>query len=133
METNAGLRALKSDIAAWELFTFFRDNEEQLGLGEAELYYDFPVLKDLDDDIVISQMLLVSRRHGVIALATSNAASYQAAIEELPKLDENLEHVFSLLYSRLLRNRSLLRNKKELAFPIDAFTFSPFLDTPSTC
>src|SRR5262249_5888875 len=127
MEANASINALKKDRGAWDLFSFLQENQGELGLEEAQLYHDFPILKDLDGEVVISQMLLVSRQHGVMTIAASSAASEQAAIEELPALDEHLEHLFSLIYSRLLRNRGLLKSKIQLAFPINAFTFAPFI------
>ena len=87
METTAGIQAVKRDRAAWELFEFLREKEDILGLEEAQFYHDFPVLKDLDDDVVISKILILSREHGVVIISTSNVSSEQIAIDELRNLE----------------------------------------------
>src|SRR5262249_13592703 len=109
-------------------FEFLREKEDILGLEEAQFYHDFPVLKDLDDDVVISKILILSREHGVVIISTSNVSSEQIAIDELRNLEEQLDHVFRLIYARLLRNKGLLKTRMELAFPINSFIFAPFVE-----
>lgn len=128
MEINLTTRKLTSDKAANDLVNFLSEDQEDLLLTEAELYYDFPILKDLDDDIVISKLLLVSPNHGVILFATSNATSHQNVADEINKLDAELENIFTLLYSRLIRNKALRKSKKELAFATNSMIYAPRVD-----
>lgn len=129
METNFTEKLLHTDPAAWNLVALLQENEDELGLNESQLYFDFPILKDLDEMVVISRLLIVSRQHGIIAVATSNATSLEEANKELPEIDEEVDHVFSLLYSRLVRNKNLRKTKTDLAFPANAILFAPLVPT----
>jgi hypothetical protein len=53
MEINAYDKHLKVDTVAYDLVKFFENNIGELGLEMAQLYYDFPILKNLDESIVI--------------------------------------------------------------------------------
>jgi superfamily I DNA and RNA helicase len=127
MEINVASRTLASDPAAEQLISHLRGNENELGLDEAELYYDFPLFRDTEGSVVVSQVLLVSRQHGVIAFGTSSATSHENVEQELQKIAENLDQVFVLLYSRLIRNKSLRKSQKELLFPTAALLFAPLI------
>lgn len=129
METNFTEKLLRTDPAAWNLVAFLQENEAELELAESQVYFDFPILKDLDEVVVMSRLLIVSRQHGVIAIATSNATSIDDATNELPEIDEEVDHVFSLLYSRLVRNKNLRKTKTDLAFPANAVLFAPLIPT----
>ncbi len=48
MEVNITGRLIERDPLASELIDFLRQRVDKLSLEEAELYYDFPILKDLD-------------------------------------------------------------------------------------
>ena len=128
MEINFAIGKLTSDQAAIDFVNFLNEAQGILHLDEAELYYNFPILKDLDDNVVISKFLLVSPWHGVITIATTNNTRYQSAETEIKRLDEDLENVFSLLYSRLIRNKSLRINKTSLAFEARTLIYAPFLE-----
>ena len=54
MNINSTGKHLESDSAAKTLIDILQKNESSLGLQNAELYYDFPLYKDLDGDVVIS-------------------------------------------------------------------------------
>lgn len=129
MEVNVDDRRLAGDGAVSEMIAFLRDNEANLGLARAQLYYDFPVLKDADGRVVVAKVLLLSQSHGVVAMATTDTASADRAEEELRDTDQELDHVFSLIYSRLIRNRQLRRSKTELLIPASTLIFAPNLDS----
>src|ERR1043165_308362 len=127
MEVNVASRTLASNPAAEQLITHLKANEVRLGLEEAEVYYDFPLFRDSEGAVVVSQVLLVSRQHGVIAFGTSSATSHENVEQEIQKIAENLDQVFVLLYSRLIRNRVLRKSQKELLFPAAALLFAPLI------
>ena len=127
MGVNVASKTLASNPAAQELIEHLRKNQQDLDLEEAELYYEFPLFRDAEGTVVVSQVLLVSRRHGVIAFGTSTATSHENVSQELQKVGENLDQVFVLLYSRLIRNKSLRKSQKELLFPAVALLFAPLI------
>ncbi len=130
MEINVDKKRLK-DPGIIDLVNYLESNEEKLDLASAQLYYDFPILKDVDDTIVIAQVLLISPNHGVIAIATSDSTTYTHFKDEIAEIETKLDNVFSLLYSRLIRNRNLRKSKTELFFSTNTFIFAPLLDKKS--
>lgn len=130
MEINTTGEHVKADPVAWDLIQSLEEKQTELGLGEAQLYYDFPIFKDLDGVVVIAKVLLVSLRHGLIAIGTSDVTSRQEnVLGELQEVNDHLDQVFSLLYSRLVRSKELRRTRAELKFPADAVLFAPLLES----
>jgi superfamily I DNA and RNA helicase len=127
MELNATGKHLDADRAARDLTEILRSNEDELGLKEAQLYYDFPLYKDLDGTLVISKVLLVSPVHGVIAIGTSNVTSREDVSAELLSIENNQDEVFASLFARLIRNNSLRKSRTELLFPTEAVLFAPYI------
>lgn len=128
MNINTTPRVLGKNEIADQLVAYLKQNETELNLNEAEIYYKFPILKDLDEDLAISELLLVSRFHGVVAIETSGCVTTTACTEELRNTDESLENLFSLLFSRLIRNKYLRKSKTELAFPTQATIYAPLVE-----
>jgi superfamily I DNA and RNA helicase len=129
MEINLDEKRLQNDVPSWEMIRFLRDNSSRLKLDNAQLYYDFPVLKDSDDNVIIAKLLLLSQNHGVIVISALDITATQNTEAELTKTDGELEHVFSLIYSKLIRTRQLRKSRTELMVPTNAIIFAPNLDT----
>lgn len=127
MEINAYDKHFKVDNLTFDFVKYIEDNQVELRLENSELYYDFPVFKNLDESIVISKLLLVSMNHGVVIIDTTNVSPRGNASQEIEKIDSNIEQVFSLLYSRLIRSKQLRKSKSktELSFPIQALIYAP--------
>ena len=129
MNINTTERVLQTDQVALNFVEFLKSNEEELNLFNAEVYFDFPIMKDLDDVVVISKLLVVSPNHGIIAISTTNTALKGNFISELRQLDNDLENLFSLIFSRLIRNKILRKSKTELAFSTNIAIFAPYSTT----
>jgi hypothetical protein len=54
-----------------DLIRYFEENQDELGLGISQIYYDFPVLKNLDESIVISKLLLWKNRVIIFGFLTN--------------------------------------------------------------
>ena len=119
MEVNITGRLIERDPLASDLIDFLTGNAYELSLDEAELYYDFPIMKDVEGSVIISKMLLVSRRHGVILIDISDAGSRQKEVstEELEEINAKLGQTYATLYSRLMRNSNLRLRRGELKIP----------------
>jgi superfamily I DNA and RNA helicase len=129
MEMNLEEAFFRNDHPTGEMVSFFQANEDELGLEEAQLYYEFPILKDSDDKIVIAKTLLLSPNHGVIAIDSLSITNIIDTEILLKSADADLEQVFSLIYSRLIRNKSLRKSKTDLLFPTNSIIFAPNLDS----
>lgn len=126
MEINIDRTRLK-ERSIVNLINHFEENEQELGLEDAQLYYEFPIFKNLDNAAAIAKLLLVSPNHGAMVIVESDITQHNDLQHEMDKIDLKSDDIFSLLYSRLLRNRELRRTRKELAFPINIFVFAYLL------
>jgi hypothetical protein len=93
MQINTTGRHLDSDPVVSDLIGFLRSNEVELELSDAQIYYDFPIFKELDGGIVISKVLLVSPRYGVVIIETSDVTSTRNLIKELPQIENHIDRV----------------------------------------
>lgn len=128
MQINTTDRQLQSDPSVANLVDFLRKEQDRLQLSEAQLYYDFPLYKDYDDTVVVSKVMLVSPLHGVVAIGTSKSMRQQEIMDELIAVEEETGRVFDILYSRLIRNSSLKKSRKELKFEATMLIYAPFFD-----
>lgn len=96
---------------------------EELGLDDHVAFYDFPVFRDEHDELLRSQIAIIGPRAGVVLCASTTARDSRQLID----CDERLDRVFNMLYSRMLRTKSLQKNRTELAVPFGAVIFAPSL------
>ncbi|QNQ53414.1 DEAD/DEAH box helicase [Serratia liquefaciens] len=129
MKINADKNKLQTNHEASNLLRHLQDlqTEGALQLDEAELYIDFPLYKDDEDHLVISQLMIVTRFYGVIIFYLSSCNDRNAP-ERLISEDANLEHIYSQIYSRLLKQRNLRKNKRELRISVESFIYAPYLE-----
>lgn len=129
MELSTTRDRLKQDHLASTLFELLESNEIDLKLEGARFYHDFPLYRD-DDQTVVSKVILVSPRHGVFVIGTSGASDGDSA--SLTEADIELDATFGHVHSRLTKQRSLRKDRKNLSFDLDAFIFAPHLEDPDT-
>lgn len=124
MRINAREKSYKSNGVASDLINYLNINEAQLSLQEASLYYDFPIYKDVDGDIVVTQILIISKRHGVILISATDDNDINNLNESNPVISNSLQ-LHSIVFSRLLRNKNLRKSVQVLQFPIESLVFAP--------
>lgn len=97
-----------------------------LKLDDAELFFDFPLYKGDDDNLVISQMLMISPYYGVVIFYASGANDY--SLEQLKKDDRSLERVSGFVASRLIKNDKLRSGMMSFSLPVNNILYSPFIE-----
>ncbi|WP_409310420.1 DEAD/DEAH box helicase [Pectobacterium sp. B1J-3] len=129
MKLNADRNKLFNNTEAGRLFNILNelDQEQKLHLQEAELYYDFPLYKDDEDNLVISPLMLVSRLYGVIIFYLADCHERDAEVI-LKKNDASLENIYSQIYSRLLKQKSLRKSRRELNISVESAIFAPYVN-----
>lgn len=120
MKINSREKSYSGKGGISSFIDYLSTNESRLSLVESSLYYDFPVFKDFDGDLLVTQILVISRQYGLLLVTFNND-------NEIPK-DENfysnIEQLHSVIFSRLLRNKELRKTKTELSFPINSIIFN---------
>ena len=127
MEINVDRKRLR-ERSIVNLINHFEDKEQELGLEDAQLYYEFPIFKDLDDAPAIAELLLLSPNYGAMVISISDLTTHNDLQHEMAKVDSESGNIFSLLFSRLIRNRNLRKSRTELAFPIHIFVYAHLLE-----
>lgn len=129
MKLNADRNKLNNNPEAGRLYNILNElnQEEKLHLHEAELYYDFPLYKDDEDNLVISPLMLVSRLYGIIIFYLSNCHERDAD-NILQQNDSALENIYSQIFSRLLKQKYLRKNRRELNISVESAIFAPYVD-----
>lgn len=125
METSLSTDIGKNPVAQ-ALVELLSEHGGDLELSEANLYYDFPLYRDEEEGgLIATKVLLVSRCHGVFVIGTSDAN--KDAINKLIAENEALDHVFSHVFARLIKNRKLRKSKQELLVPVTVALYAPNL------
>lgn len=97
----------KNDPASRSLVEYLQQNQQQLNLGDAVLYYDFPAYADYEASVIRPDVLLFSPSHGFLALRFLDDTLFQRSPDSISDIDTALGDFTSNLYSRLLRSREL--------------------------
>jgi superfamily I DNA and RNA helicase len=122
---------ITEDSSAKAVVELLSERQIFLDLEHSNLYYNFPLYRDEEEGgLVTTKILIVSRKRGVFVVGTSNSDT--SAVDELEMDGEALDHVFSHVYARLIKNRKLRKSKQDLVLPISAFMYAPnFRRVPS--
>ncbi|WGH74942.1 ATP-binding domain-containing protein [Tenacibaculum tangerinum] len=123
MKINSREKSYSSNPQALSFINHIKSNESKLEFVESSLYYDFPIFKDFDGDILISQLLIISKSHGIILVSFDDSKDTINSVDG-EFLIQEIEQLHSVIFSRLLRNRNLRKSKTELLFPITSFIFN---------
>lgn len=110
---------LNTDPTGRQFISYLEKNATRLGLDSAALYYDFPTYSDYETVIHKPDALLASSRHGVLAIRLlTGSESGLVNGGTLVSADESLGQFCSILIGRLLKSRSLRRDRSSLLFPV---------------
>jgi superfamily I DNA and RNA helicase len=119
LELNTSALDPQADRASARLIRFFQERGTTSLVSL--LYYQFPMYRSEAGELIVSTVLYMSTRHGIIVFGTSEDSS------NLPLVVEQLSEASSAIYSKLLRNKALRRSPRELISPVTEvlFTLSP--------
>lgn len=126
MNINPETRFFSQDNLAVEFIEFLEENQSKLNLNSSEIYYNYPLYRDIEGDLIKTHVLIISENHGVIIVGISRATD-QNKNDIIDNDDENLGDVFNQIYSRLIKNKNLKRGKKELLFSVETLLYAPLL------
>jgi superfamily I DNA and RNA helicase len=119
LETIITTDRISRDPTARELIDHLRDFQAELCLDHALLYYDFPTYGDYEAITHKPDALLLSKRHGIIAIR------FVATADAPAEVDDSLGQFCSILIGRLLKSRSLRRDRATLSFQVVPLLFFP--------
>ena len=109
-----------------QLITLFREQEDKLELNNSNIFLEYPLYKDDDDSVVMTQILLLSPKHGVIIIYSTELprAEQNLLNQEVNKLDKIAGHIIS----KLFKNDNLRDGLMGLSIPVQAILFAKNID-----
>ncbi|GAH30543.1 unnamed protein product, partial [marine sediment metagenome] len=82
-----------------KLIDIIKENKEKMNINSAILHHDFPLYLQEEGDIISANVLLVSRRHGIVIFQCADNRNING--EELAELNEKLDQIHSQIFSKL--------------------------------
>ena len=117
---------LKGAPTSQELFRHLYDSGDKLNLHDAYIYYRFPIYRGMDDSLIETDILLLSPYHGCVIFRCVEP-SLRNSHSALKDAESTIDQLYSCIFSRLIRNRNLQKDRSTLLFPIHTAIYDPFL------
>ena len=130
MQVFPSTNQFKTSPAASALLDCLRSNEKSLQLQDSMLYHAFPLYRDEEGGLIVSDAVLLSPVHGVVVFALTTD-SPKLSQGEYQRCIDVAEQVPSYVHSRLVKNRALRKGPTRLAFEIVPLVYAPLLKTPA--
>lgn len=110
---------IDEDPQGREFIRHVEANAKKLGLENAALYYDFPTYSDYETVTHKPDALLLTKSNGIIAIRfLSEQQANRGSAEDRLDIDESLGQFCSILIGRLLKSRSLRKNRSSLELTV---------------
>ena len=125
MEININEMSFYEDNATKVLVEYIKENENELNLEESQIYYKFPIIKEMDQEIKFPKLCIVSKVHGIVIIDTSDKVEREILELDFEESDNKLGQIYSSIYSKLFKVKALKANRNSLKFLISTIAFFP--------
>jgi len=125
MQKNILSQGFYDDQASKQLVIFLEENEQKLGINNSVLYYNFPVFKNIDEDIQSPSLMLICPYHGIFIFQCDNRSSRELNIDSIKYIDDELSQIYSFIFSKLIKNKNIRKDRSSLLIEINAAIYAP--------
>lgn len=93
---------------------------------QVEIYYRFPLIKELDQPVRFPDVLVISNLHGVVIFRCTEI-SKERRKNEFDILSDDIAWIEDYLFSRLIKsnNKALKKGRRELSFNLSSAIYAP--------
>ena len=116
----------KVDELSAKVIDYFKLNSEELDLKDSKIYYNYPLFRDDENQLVDFDILLFSKSVGVILIISSDKTNVEHIGEFIEEIDR-LDQIYYMILSRLLVNRTLRKIYTKIPLLIAKIIYNPFL------
>ncbi|MGG0639318.1 ATP-binding domain-containing protein [Bacillus altitudinis] len=123
MKKNILSQEYYKDPSSQKLIEFIENNIE--GVQDATLYYQYPMILEIDENLRYPSVLVISPRHGVLLFKCDPI--HKQRHNEVAILGEDLLRIEDLVFSRLIKstNKKLKRGRRDLSFNLSSALYLP--------
>lgn len=123
IERNYNQSLLNGDAVSTTLINYLLELDDELNLGNASIYHEFPFYRDITNDgLVRANVLLATDIYGLFVF---QSISTTGRGDDDDESIANLETLDTLIFSRLIKSEYLKKGRRELKFPITPVIFKP--------
>lgn len=120
---------LQEDPLGRDLIESIKNTDSPIDNFNSALYYDFPVYSDYEGVDHKPDILILTKNCGILAIKLiSSVQSERESTQSLFAMDESLNQFCSILIGRLLKSRSLRKNRSQLALSVTPIIFCDNVD-----
>ena len=105
--------------------SYLTENSAKIGLINYSIYEEFPIYKDLDQKAVVVPVAVLSENHGLVVIYTALDRTEGDLESHCQEYKDNLDEIYRLFYSKLVKNPQLNRGRNSLAITISTVIFIP--------
>lgn len=124
MKKNILDECFYSDTAAKELLEIMESDKNRF--SDCTIFYKYPSIKELDEDVKAPSLLLASPTYGIIIFQCDTITQFRDS-EQKNNLDNELVWMEDYIFSKILKssNKKLKKGRRNLAFNISSVLFLP--------
>lgn len=124
MKKNILSQEFYNDAISQRLVEFLETQLEDL--IDADIYYQYPIIMEINEDLLFPSLLLISPKHGVLLFKCSGVNRNRRE-NEIEILSEELERLEALLFSKLIKsvNKKMRKGKRDLSFNLASALYIP--------
>lgn len=113
-----------SDPSSQRLVDYIESHVE--GLEDANIYYHYPIIREIDEDLKFPSLLLISPNHGVVLFKCDGINTVRQN-DTLEAMIEELTRIEDILFSKLIKsqNKKMKSSRRELAFNLVSALYIP--------
>lgn len=122
MQLNIFEPKLNEQLSAKALIKLLEDNEEKLALEDAIVHHKFPIYIESDSSITSTDVMIISKNYGVLIFKCIES-SMRSPPSPLDEVLIDVEQIYSLIYSKLLKSRNLRESPSKLSIQLKPFIY----------
>ncbi|MCW1940892.1 hypothetical protein OMD49_21455 [Bacillus anthracis] len=130
MEKNITTEDYYSDEIARKLVHHLEAHAGEYELQDATLYYNYPLFREIDDELRYPSFMLISKLHGVILFQCDNGTERSLSEDKLIELEEYISHIHSLTFSRLIKEKKIKKGRTNLNINLTTALYIPNYNKP---
>lgn len=139
MKGSVNMKNLKLNIlsdtfyqspSARNLLEFLEKYDESL--ENSVLYYEYPIIREIDEDLYFPTFMLVSPKFGINLFMTDSLSIDRG--DDIDELTERILRIEQIIFSRLIKSvsKGLLKGRRNLVFNLSSALFLPNFNKDSS-
>lgn len=111
MEKRITSSSIKNDHLSRKILSALEEIEKEINIVDGIAYYDFPLFQDEIEGNVRTQILLISKNYGVVAIDCLKGDA--SGVEDIDRSIYKLDQLDSVIFSKILKSRLLRIDKRK--------------------